>query len=179
MTNNHRFSKVAFTIIALVVSAFTNPANALSLQHDQHSGHDSQHHADVNKRGDQAMGFSHEKTAHRFRLRQNGGAIEVTANDPNDGASRDQIRSHLAHVSEQFGKGDFSLPMFTHGEAPPGSADMTRLKTEIKYTFEAIDRGGRVLITTANPEALAAIHQFLRFQIKDHQTGDSVEIDKE
>jgi hypothetical protein len=144
----------------------------------QDTSHDSQHHADVNKRGDQAMGFSHEKTTHHFRLKPNGGAIEVTANDPNDGASRDQIRHHLAHIAELFSKGDFSLPMFTHAEAPPGSAEMTRLKEDIKYTFEAIDRGGRVLIVSANPEAIDAVHQFLRFQIKDHQTGDSLDVDK-
>lgn len=139
----------------------------------------AQHHAGVNKRGDQAMGFSHEKTTHHFRLRANGGVIEVSANDPKDGASRDQIRHHLTLIAELFAKGDFSLPMFTHGEAPPGTAEMTRLKEDIKYTFEAIDRGGRVVIASASPEAIAAIHQFLRFQIKDHKTGDSFEVEKE
>jgi len=163
-------------VVALASVWFSEPVRAFI---DQDAGRDSQHHSDVNKRGDQAMGFSHEKTTHHFRLKPNGGVIEVTANDPNDGASRDQIRYHLAHVAEQFSKGDFSLPMFTHGEAPPGAAEMTRLKEEIKYTFEAIDRGGRVLIATANPEAIDAVHQFLRFQIKDHKTGDSPDIDKQ
>jgi hypothetical protein len=30
------------------------------------------------------MGFSHDKTTHHFRLYPDGGAIEVTADDPND-----------------------------------------------------------------------------------------------
>src|SRR5215468_4424886 len=49
-------------------------------------------HAAVNERGDQAMGFSHLKTTHHFRLSADGGAIEVGANDPQDAASLAQIR---------------------------------------------------------------------------------------
>lgn len=180
MTREHRILMLALIIVPMTPSAFSRPANAFSSgRHGQQTESDSQHHADVNKRGDQAMGFSHEKTTHHFRLKANGGAIEATANDPNDGSSRDQIRRHLAHVAEMFGNGDFSLPMFTHGEAPPGSDEMARLKGDIKYSFEAIDRGGRVLITSANTEAINAIHQFLRFQIKDHKTGDSLDPDKQ
>ena len=55
---------------------------------------------------------------------------------------------------------------------------MTRLKTVIKYRFEPTARGGRVHITTANPDALAAVHEFLRFQISDHATGDSGKVEK-
>ena len=145
----------------------------------QTTGPDHKHHADVNTRGDQAMGYSHEKTTHHFRLKPDGGVIEVSANDPKDGASRDQIRHHLTRIAELFRKGDFSLPMFTHGQAPPGTPEMTRLKDDIKYTFEAIDRGGRVLIASASPEAVNAIHQFLRFQIEDHKTGDPTDVEKQ
>lgn len=42
------------------------------------------HHGAVEKRGDHVMGFSHEKSTHHFRLFADGGAIEVTANDPKD-----------------------------------------------------------------------------------------------
>ncbi len=38
---------------------------------------------------------------------------------------------------------------------------------------EPTARGARVVIRTANPEALEAVHAFLRFQISDHRTGDS------
>jgi hypothetical protein len=33
-----------------------------------------------------------------------------------------------------------------------------------------------VLITTKNAEALKALHEFLRFQISDHGTGDLTEV---
>ena len=35
---------------------------------------------------------------------------------------------------------------------------------------------GRIRIQTADPEALKAVHEFLRFQIEDHHTGDSQDI---
>jgi TusA-related sulfurtransferase len=54
---------------------------------------------------------------------------------------------------------------------------MLRLKGDIHYTFEQIPQGGRVLIHTANAQAVEAIHHFLRFQIKEHQTGDSVKVE--
>jgi hypothetical protein len=39
------------------------------------------------------MGFSHDATTHHFRLLKDGGEILVTANDPNDKASIEEIRS--------------------------------------------------------------------------------------
>ena len=143
------------------------------------SGHQHDEHlAGVNKRGDQAMGFDHEKTTHHFRLMKDGGAIEVTTNDQQDTASRDQIRQHLTHIARMFADGNFNTPMLVHAQTPPGVPVMERLKAEIKYQFENLERGGSVRITTSNAEALAAIHDFLRFQIKDHQTGDSLEVEK-
>jgi hypothetical protein len=50
---------------------------------------------------------------------------------------------------------------------------MQELKGEIEYNYEEIDRGAAVRISTKNPAALKAIHDFLRFQIKEHKTGDS------
>ena len=50
---------------------------------------------------------------------------------------------------------------------------MARLKDRITYRYEETPAGGRVRIVTGNAEALAAVHAFLRFQIEDHQTGDS------
>jgi hypothetical protein len=130
------------------------------------------HHDDVNRRGDHVMGFSHEKTTHHFRLAKDGGAIEVTANDPKDTESRDEIRQHLSHIAGMFSAGNFNAPMLIHDQTPPGVPAMKRLKSDIRYEFETIEQGGRVKITTANREAIDAVHEFLRFQITDHQTGD-------
>jgi hypothetical protein len=138
----------------------------------QTEGHRN-HAAGVEARGDHAMGFDHRKTTHHFLLRQDGGVIEVTANDPADAASRDAIRMHLAHIAVMFSKGDFSAPMFIHDRVPPGVPAMKKRRTAIHYAFEDVPRGGRVRIRTTDPAAIAAVHEFLRFQIEDHHTGDS------
>jgi len=130
------------------------------------------HHDAVNQHGDHVMGFSHETTTHHFRLFADGGAIEVTANDPNDSESRDQIRMHLSHIAGMFAAGNFEAPMLIHSQLPPGVPALQKLKKEVSYRFESLDRGGRVRISTRNADALKAIHEFLRFQIADHQTGD-------
>jgi len=134
------------------------------------------HRREVDARGDHAMGFSHEKTTHHFRLLKDGGAIEVQADDQNDAASRDQIRDHLKHIMGMFSAGNFEMPMFIHDQVPPGVPVMKKKKSQIKYEFENMDAGGRVRISSQNPDVVKAIHDFLRFQITDHQTGDSLEI---
>jgi hypothetical protein len=137
-----------------------------------------EHHAAVNERGDQAMGFSHLKTTHHFRLSADGGAIEVVANDPQDAASLAQIRLHLAQIASQFSSGDFTLPQRIHAQTPPGVLTLKRLKARIKYQYEDTENGGRVRITSGSQQARDAIHQFLRFQISDHQTGDSGKLER-
>jgi hypothetical protein len=136
----------------------------------------SSHHASVDEQGDRAMGFSHLKTSHHFRMNSFGGTIEATANDPTDTISSDAIRSHLSHVAVMFTNGDFFTPMFVHNGVPPGATTMKLLKANIHYQYKEISTGGKVLIESKDPVALAAIHDFLRFQISEHGTGDSIEV---
>ncbi len=134
-------------------------------------GHDA-HLAAVNARGEAAMGFSQTETAHHFLLTRDGGVIQVEVKDPADSANRERIRRHLAHVARMFAAGDFDTPTRVHARTVPGTPAMSRLKSEIAYAYEETERGGRVRITASSAEALAAVHEFLRFQIEDHQTGD-------
>ena len=136
------------------------------------------HHEGVAQRGDEVMGFSHEKTTHHFRLYADGGAIEAEANDAKDTASRDEIRSHFGHIVMMFAAGNFSAPMLIHAENPPGTETMKRLRDAIQYKLETTEKGARVRITTKDSGALRAVHEFLRFQISDHQTGDSPKVTK-
>jgi hypothetical protein len=134
---------------------------------------------EMNKRGDHVMGFDHTKTTHHFRLSADGGTIEVTANSLEDTESRDQIRTHLGHISKMFAAGDFDAPMLIHKQTPPGVPVMQKLKNEIAYRFEQTERGATIHISTTNSQALEAIHKFLRFQIKEHKTGDPLEVAKD
>lgn len=136
----------------------------------------SDHHAQVNKNGDRVMGFDHAKTTHHFLLAAAGGSIEVTANRAEDSDSRDAIRAHLEHIAKMFSEGNFEAPMLIHGRTPPGVPVMKRKKVGIQWKYEEIENGARVVATTNDPEALSAIHEFLRFQIVDHHTGDPVTV---
>jgi hypothetical protein len=124
------------------------------------------------------MGFDHEKTTHHFRLTKDGGVIEVTANSAEDTASRDAIRGHLGRIAKMFSEGNFEAPMLIHARVPPGVPVMKERKAAIRWTHEEIPTGGRVIAATKDPEALGAVHAFLRFQIEDHRTGDPVEVQK-
>lgn len=163
--------------IGLATTSVTNAQNSTTEQKATKSNDSNkQHYAHVNKRGDHVMGFDHMKTTHHFRLKSDGGIIEVEVNDPKDLTSKNQIRKHLSHIVEQFTDGDFTAPMMIHAQTPPGVPIMKELKAEIRYTFEKTEKGGLVQIKTNNNKAIGAVHEFLKFQIEDPQTGDSTEV---
>lgn len=133
-------------------------------------------HTQMNERGEKGMSFSQTATTHHFLLNSNGGVIQVEAKDSADSTNRNQIRMHLGHIAKAFQSGDFDIPMFVHDTVPPGVPEMKRLQKNIHYSFEETPNGGRVVITSANKEALEAIHRFLRFQIEEHKTGDQMDV---
>ena len=118
------------------------------------------------------MGFSQEKTTHHFALTYDGGIIDVRANDSRDTENRDEIRSHFKHIAAMFADGDFSSPMLVHAQNVPGTATMTQKKDQLHWTLEDTPRGARLVVTADTKPALDALHDFLRFQITDHNTGD-------
>ena len=174
---------ILVSLIVLPRYGFSQAAPASSSDHPcpMHAskiGGTDTHHAMVESHGDQAMGFPHDKTTHHFRLAKNGGTIEVTADDPNDSASVDAIRMHLTHITEMFARGDYSTPMFVHDTIPPGVTTMKLVKEKIHFAYNPLEAGGRVSLVSEDAVAQAAIHDFLRFQITDHRTGDPLELGK-
>ena len=137
------------------------------------------HHSSMDKRGAAVMGFDQGLTTHHFLLYTDGGAIDVSVKNPSDDKNRDAIRSHLPHIAMMFGDGNFDAPMLVHNSKDvPGTRTMTDRKATIRYQYVETSAGGRVNIVTTDPEALSAIHDFLRFQIADHRTGDSTAVRK-
>ncbi|MGE0551900.1 MAG: hypothetical protein AB7R55_00590 [Gemmatimonadales bacterium] len=130
----------------------------------------------VDVRGHRVMGFDQELTRHQFLLYADGGAIDVRVKDPADRQNLSAVRSHLGHLPAMFGAGNFSMPMGVHAREVPGTARMTELRDEIRYQYVETELGGRVDIVTRDPAALAAVHEFLRFQIADHKTGDDTAV---
>jgi hypothetical protein len=126
--------------------------------------------ADLDRRGALAMGFDQQKTTHAFVSTASGGSIEVRANEADDAESTRQIRTHLAEIAKAFAAGDFTTPFQTHGEVPPGVPGMRRLKGVISYEYAEAPRGAIVRIATKDPVALAAVHEFLAYQRREHST---------
>jgi hypothetical protein len=136
--------------------------------------HDAGHHA-MQLRAQQAMGFDQERSAHHFLIQKTGGAIEITAKDPADLALAKEIRAHLRHIRSAFSEGNFALPVFIHDKLPPGTDVLKARRETLAFRYEDLPSGGKVLVTTADAEALAALHAFLKFQITEHRTGDPLE----
>jgi hypothetical protein len=136
-------------------------------------------HQSMNDRGAMVMGFDQAKTAHHFYLYDDGGAIDIAVKDAADIADRDAIRSHLPHIAMMFGAGDFDAPMLVHDTKDvPGVAVLAARKDKLTYRYRETTAGGRVDILTADKPALAALHEFLRYQIKEHKTGDTEAVTK-
>ena len=154
-----------------------HPAMPPGMSHEEHMRQMIKDTA-VKKRGDAAMGFDQAKVTHHFYLTQTGGSIEVRANDSVDADSRQQIRDHLRIISREFAGGVFTSPIATHAEVPPGVPVMRERKSRIKYEYEETPDGARVIIATADRAARTAVHDFLKYQIRGHATGDSVSIQK-
>lgn len=83
---------------------------------------------------------------------------------------------HLSHIAQMFAEGNFRAAILIHDRIPPGVPTLQRLKRKITYRYSDTERGGRILITTEDLDGLKALHEFLRFQIADHQTGDSTAV---
>ncbi len=137
-------------------------------QHD-HDQHKMDHHKMVDRRGDQVMGFSHEKTSHRFVDAKDGGAIEATVKDESDAAQLAAIRKHFKLIAQRFAHGDFSMPMAIHGKLPDGAAEMKAGGKRVQYRYEEMEKGARVNVSTADAKLVEAVHRFLAFQRMDHR----------
>lgn len=133
---------------------------------------DHQHQSDLNERGKHVMGFDQDVTAHHFIITETGGRIEVTAKSAADTKSAGEIRSHLTHIAQMFAAGNFSAPALVHDQKVPGVAGMKAAGTALTYTYEQLPAGARITIAGSTAESIRSVHEFLKFQIKDHATGD-------
>jgi hypothetical protein len=91
--------------------------------------------------------------------------------DDQDPAAIAHIREHLEAITRAFQTGDFSTPAFVHSQTVPGTTVMAGRSHAITYGYRDLPRGGEVRITTRDPEALQAVHEFMAFQRADHRAG--------
>jgi hypothetical protein len=142
------------------------------MDHAAHQGgapaKDDSAFAALQHRGQAAMGVDQYTSAHQFEPRGDGGRI-VLQRDPADSAGTATIRAHLREIAVHFAAGDFAVPMFVHSQEVPGTRTMAARRSGIRYAFAERPGGGEVRITTRDPAAVAAVHEFLAFQRGDHR----------
>ena len=123
----------------------------------------------LQKRGAGVMGVDQYTSTHRFITLRDGGRIALER-DARDTAGVRAIRDHLRSIAQAFAAGDFSASAIVHAQSVPGTAVMRARRRRIRYEFRALPGGGEVRITTRDPVARRAIHEFLAFQRTDHRT---------
>jgi hypothetical protein len=162
--------------LAVAVLALTATAEASGRSHeDCPMAPAKDRRALVDHRHDDATGVPHAAAEHHFLLTRDGGSIRLEVKDASHVEARDGIRRHLRAIAGSFASGDFSTPMLIHDQVPPGVETMKERKAAIRYAYSPSDKGGVVRISTRDAGAIAAVHEFLRFQIRDHGTGDPTE----
>ena len=124
--------------------------------------------AQVQARGKVAMGVDQYTSKHQFESLPDGGRITLTR-DPADTGGGAQIRAHMHQIADSFRQGNFDLPGFVHDREVPGTAVMRARRAHISYTPDSALGGGQLRISSRDPVAVAAVHEFLAFQRQDHR----------
>ncbi len=124
---------------------------------------------EVVERGSHVMPFDLEQTTHVFSKTAQGGLQQVVVKNSKNAAQIQLIRQHLAKISAEFKKGDFSNPEKIHGKEMPGLAVLRHTKSEdFKVDYQTLPNGAQINYSSKQASVIAAIHQFFDAQLSDH-----------
>jgi hypothetical protein len=125
----------------------------------------------MQERGRMVMGVDQYTSAHVFEDLPDGGRIVLDREPMADTSGVATIRLHMRDIAASFRAGDFTKPFQVHAQVVPGTIVMSAHRAAI--TYEVIDRprGGEVRLRSADPVAIAAIHDFLAFQRSGHHAA--------
>ena len=123
-------------------------------------------------RATKTSGFDSDRVTRHFYVLKNGGAVEITAKDPNDEATIKAIQAHLKKESDQLAKGSFEIFTNIYGRTPENAPQLKKLRDDVTYAMVPQENGAVLRMLTVNPAAKSAIHDNLRFQIDQWKTGD-------
>ena len=122
-------------------------------------------------RGEHVMGVNQYTSAHVFEDLPDGGRIVLERADAADTADIKRIRAHMREIADAFRAGDFTKPFAVHAQTVPGTDVLAQKRSAISYVASDRPRGGEVRITTSDPAAVAAVHDFLAFQRGAHHAA--------
>jgi hypothetical protein len=120
-------------------------------------------------------GFDSERVQRHFYILKNGGAIEIVARDANDDATIKAIRTFLKKESDFLSKGNLDTLAAMYGKPPESAAALKKLRDEVNIAMVPQEHGAVIRLLTVNPQAKAAVYDYLRFQIDQLKTGDPTE----
>jgi hypothetical protein len=160
------------TAAALLLAA---PARAQSDPHHGQTGHgppatDDSSFAALQRRGKVAMGVDQYTSIHRFDDLADGGRIELQRGSADPAGVR-TIREHMRGIAAAFRAGDFTTPAFVHLGEVPGASVMAARREAMRYEVRDLPRGAELRITTRDPVAIQAVHEFMAFQRGEHRAG--------
>jgi hypothetical protein len=161
----------------LAIAALAAAAAPLAAQQHDHarmhpmSADSDSAFAAMQARGRTVMGVDQATSRHAFEPLADGGRIELQRM-VDDTAGVTEIRRHLSDIAEAFARGDFSAAAAVHAEEVPGTRVMAAKRRAIRYRMSPLPRGGEVRITTRDPEAVAAVHEFLTYQRREHRAAE-------
>jgi hypothetical protein len=162
---------LALGIVLVLPAAARSQAHDHAAQRKATAAHSDSAFNALQRRGARVMGVDQYTSSHRFEPLPDGGRIELQR-DVDDSVGVRTIREHLQRVAAQFVDGDFSASATVHARDVPGTAVMRARRSSISYEFHPLPRGGELRITTRDPEAIRAVHEFLAFQRGDHRTKE-------
>jgi hypothetical protein len=157
-------------IMLLATALAAGACSRAAAPSSEHQSSTDSSFAAMQNRGKMAMGVDQNTSTHSFDVLPNGGRIELLR-DVDDSLGIAQIRAHLRLIQHAFQAGDFSTPQFVHMQAMPGTAEMAKKRDVIAYSYHDLPRGGEVVMTTTDSEALAAIHAFMGAQRMEHHAS--------
>jgi hypothetical protein len=127
--------------------------------------------AEVQRRGQAVMGVDQYLSKHVFEDLPDGGRIVLDREDAADTAAIRTIRAHIREITAAFKRGDFKAPGLVHAQDVPGTRVMRQKRDEITYSSADRPQGAEVRMLASEPDVVAAIHAFLRFQRSDHRAA--------
>ena len=163
-----RRAALAATLLAAALACTRRDAAANRASSDSAKGDSA--FSGVQERGRAAMGVDQYTSAHVFEDLPDGGRV-VLDRAVDDSAGVAAIRAHMRDIAAAFARGDFAVPGFVHDRDVPGTAVMSAKRGAITYTPADRPRGGELRITSSDPDAVRAIHDFLAFQRQDHRAA--------
>lgn len=124
---------------------------------------------EVTRHGRHVMPFELKQTQHIFTKTETGGVQQVIARDPSNAPQIALIRQHLAKISQEFRRGDFSNPAKIHGEDMPGLAELRQAEPgRLEVRYRELDNGAEITYASDDAGLIDAIHRWFDAQLADH-----------